>query len=262
MTTQVQQEPVATTWPLAQRIVTGVVRPGGEVMVRRALEGAGFGEGDRVIELAPGLGLTSRALIAANPRSWTGVEPDPFAAAHLRKAVGAPGRDVVEAPVDATGLPAASASVVVSDALLSTLDAPGRASVIAEAVRLLSEGGRLMLHELAPAPDAGPDAIGRLADAGLTPLTEAGWRGEVEAAGLVIVGSLVARLDLAEQKDLMREAGPRGALALTREFALDAGVRTASLKLRQTLERDALALRSVVVVAEVPLILGMRRQRR
>lgn len=262
MTTQVHQEPVAVPWSLARRIVSGVVRPGGEAMVRRAMEGAGVGEGDRIVELAPGLGLTSRALLAARPRTWTGVEPDPLAAGHLRRAFGGAGREVREAPVNATGLPDAEASIVVVDGLLSTLDGPARSAVLGEAARLLRSGGRLVLHELAPAADAAPSAIARIADAGLRALDESGWRAEAERAGLVIVGSLVARLDMPEQKDLMREAGPRGALRLTRELALDATERNPALRVRQVLEGDAIALRSVVVVAEVPLILGLRRPRR
>lgn len=262
MTTQVPQERVAVPWPLARRVVSGVVRPGGEAMVRRALEGAGLGEGDRVVELAPGLGLTSRAILAARPRTWTGVEPDPMAAAHLDRALGAPGRDVVEAPVDATGLPSGEASLVSCDALLATLDDGGRAAVLREAARLLRPGGRVVIHELAPAPGADPEALARLAATGLAIATEDAWRSEVEDAGLVVVGSLVGRLDLPEQRDLMRQLGPRGALRLTRGIALDGAVRTASLRARQALDRDAVALRSVVVVGEVPLVLGMRRQRR
>jgi SAM-dependent methyltransferase len=262
MTTQVQEEREATPWPLAQRIVSGVVRPGGEAMVRRALEGADLGEGDRVVELAPGLGLTSRAIVDAGPRAWTGVEPDPLAAAHLRGALAGAGRTVLEAPVDATGLAGGEASVVVCDALLSTLDARGRAAVLAEAARLLRPGGRVALHELAPAPGADREALRRIADTGLAVLAEDAWRDEVEAAGLVVVGSLVGRMDPPAQRDLMREAGPRRALQLTRALAGDAAVRSSALRARQALERDVLALRSVVVVGEMPLLLGMRRPRR
>ncbi|MGD9571062.1 MAG: class I SAM-dependent methyltransferase [Thermoleophilia bacterium] len=262
MSTQVQEERTAAPWPLPRRVVAGVMRPGGPAMVARALEGAGLGDGDRVVELAPGLGLTAQAIVAAGPRSWTGVEPDPLGAEHLRKALRGAGREVRTDPVDATGLPDGAASIVVTDALLSTLNDAGRAAVIAEAARLLGEGGRLVLHELAPAAGADPAAIARLADAGLEARTEEAWRADVERAGLVTVGSLVGRLDLPEQPDLMKEAGPRGALRITRALATDAGVRTATLATRNALERDVLALRSVVVVAEVPLILGMRRRRR
>jgi SAM-dependent methyltransferase len=262
MSTQVQEQRVAEPWPLARRVVAGFARPGGPAMVRRALEGLGLGEGDRVVELAPGLGLTSRAVLAAGPRTWTAVEPDPLGAEHLRRALGGPGREVLAVPVHATGLPEGEASVVVVDGLLSTLDPAGRAVVLSEAARLLRAGGRVAIHELAPAPGGAGADLDRVRGAGLDPLAEGDWRAAVESAGLVVVGSLTGPLDLPEQRELMREAGPRGALRITRAMALDSGVRAGALRARQALEAAAVGLRSVVVVGEVPLILGMRRPRR
>ena len=61
----------------------------------------------------------------------------------------------------------------------------------------------------------------------------------------------------------MREAGPRLGLRITREMALDGALRSAALRCgKDALPRRAVSLRSLVVVAEVPLILGMRRPRR
>ena len=84
----------------------------------------------------------------------------------------------------------------------------------------------------------------------------------MEAAGLVVIGSLVGAVAMPPQRDLMRRAGPRTALKITRQVALDGPLRTAVNRSRQILERQVLALRSIVVVAEMPLILGMRRPRR
>jgi SAM-dependent methyltransferase len=280
MSTTAETERAAEPWSLARRTVTGLTCPGGRAAVARALQGIGYGEGDRVVELAPGAGLTSVVLLEGDPRSWIGVEPDALAREHLERAVlgeserraitekfgRAPDREgarlVVDAPVDATGLPADSATVVVADGLLCTQEAAGRATVLAEAARLLRAGGRLAVLDLAPAPGASAEALAELAGAGVRPATEAGLRAEVEATGLVPTGSLVGPLDLPAPRDLMRGLGPRMALRLTREGALDAGVRAAATRGRQTLERHALALRSLLVIAEMPLILGMRRPRR
>ena len=60
----------------------------------------------------------------------------------------------------------------------------------------------------------------------------------------------------------MRGGGPEHGLRVTREIALDGGLRSAARSAQQALERRALSLRSALVVAEVPLILGMRRPRR
>lgn len=264
MTTTAHAQQTVPTWPLARRVVSGLVQPGGRVMVDRAIEGAGLDEGSRVVELAPGLGLTSAALVSRGPRIWTGVEPDALAAKSLGRSLGGAGRDVVHAPVEATGLEEGSATVVVADALLSTLAPEGRAAVLAESARLLRAGGRVALLDIAPAEgDPGvATARAELARSGLTLLDVAAWRAALGAAGLVVVGALSGPLDLHSPPALMREAGPRLALGITRTIASDSAVRGPALALREALDRNAVALRSVVVVAEMPLILGMRRPRR
>lgn len=262
MTTTAQGERVAVPWPLARRVVVGLARPGGAAMGARALEGAGLSDADRVVELSPGLGLMSAEILERDPRTWTGVEPDPLAAEHLRRSTSGRGREVVAAPIDATGLDDAAATVVVAEGVLSVLDDAGRAATLAEAARLLRAGGRLALHELTAAPGADGAALAELDGLGIRATGVDEWRACVERAGLVTVGSLVGRLDMPTPRDLMRAAGPRTALRITREAALDAGTRAAATGVRQALERNALALRSVVVVAEMPLVLGMRRLRR
>lgn len=264
MTTTAHPQQTVPTWPLARRVVSGFVQPGGRVMVGRAIEGAGLDDGSRVVELAPGLGLTSSVLISQGPRIWTGVEPDPLAAKTLSKSLGGAGRDVVNAPVEATGLEDGSATVVVADSLLSTLPPEGRAAVLAESARLLRAGGRVAIIDIAPAEgDPGvATARAELAAGGLELLDVAAFRSALEAAGLVVVGSLSGAFDLHSPPALMREAGPRLALKITRTIASDAAVRGPALALREALDRNAVALRSVVVVAEMPLILGMRRPRR
>lgn len=234
MTTTAQAHQTVPTWPLARRVVSGFVQPGGRSMVARAIEGAGLDDGSRVVELAPGLGMTSSLLVSRGPRIWTGVEPDPLAAAALDRSLGGAGRDVVEAPLEATGLEEGSATVVVAEALLGTLPPEGRAAVLAESRRLLRAGGRVAVIEIAPAEGAPGVEVARaaLADAGLTLLGEPALRAELEAAGLVPVGALAGPLRLSAPPVLMREAGPRLALKITRTIASDAAVRGPALALR------------------------------
>ena len=244
----------------------------------RAFDAAGLDDGSRVVELAPGLGLASETVLSRDPRTWTAVEPDPLAAEHLRRSRAArgglpiPGREaptqtrhVVEAPVTATGLEDGSATVVVDrlPALHAARRRRDRRAVLTEAVRLLRTGGRVAVHDLAFAPDADPDARGR-----------PGRRGHPSAGRGRAAGARSRRwawwswarssgaLHLPPVHDVMREAGPRLGLKITRGVALDGGLRTAALAGKQALPRRAVSLRSLVVVGEVPLILGMRRPRR
>lgn len=264
MTTTAQAQQTVSHWPLARRVVSGFVQPGGRAMVARACEGGGLEEGSRVVELAPGLGLTSELLLGRGARTWTGVEPDAMAAGHLRGALRGAGREVVEAPLGATGLEEGAASLVIADALFSTLTEDDRAAVLAEGARLLRAGGRLVILDVTPAAGVTGAGAGRTAleDAGIAMLDVAAWRAALESAGLVVVGSLTGPLDLPAPPALMREAGPRLALRITREVATDAAVRGAAIAGRDALAMHAPVLRSVVAVGEMPLILGMRRPRR
>lgn len=276
MTTGARNGTQVASWPLARRVVTGLAQPGGPAMAARALDAAGLDDGSRVVELAPGLGLASDAILARDPRTWTGVEPDPLAVEHLRKTRVArrglpiPGREaptraraVVQVPVAATGLPDESATVVVADALMSIQpDGQARRAILTEAARLLRAGGRVAIHDLTWADDADPDADDDLAAAGIRPPSAADLRADLESIGLVVIGSLVGTLDLPPAKEVAREAGPRIGLKVTREIALDAGLRQAALAGKEALPRRAVSLRSLVVVGERPLILGLRRPRR
>ena len=102
-------------WLLA-RLGKRVLRPGGQGLTRQLIEHARVAEAD-VVELAPGLGRTAAELCAGHPRSYVGVEKDEDAARLTERAVGTRGR-VVNSDAADTGLPDASADVVIGEALL------------------------------------------------------------------------------------------------------------------------------------------------
>jgi hypothetical protein len=60
----------------------------------------------------------------------------------------------------------------------------------------------------------------------------------------------------------MREAGPRAALRMARAVALDGRLRTIATGAYETLDRQVGRLRGGVLIAEKPLIRGLRRSRR
>ena len=256
---------------LAGIVASGLVEPGGRELSDRLVEGLGVGPGERVVEIAPGFGVTAERVLKARPGSYVGVDPDPVAVARLSERLRGPGRSFREAPVDATGLEDGSASAVIVSGLLTRLPAEGKAAVIAEAARILRSGGRLGLHEVAlaiPADDADPEAAERqlLADIAadgtesLHPLTPAGWRAAV-AERLVPTGMITGPLDVRPMRDLLRGVGLKPALALAKGVLGDAGERAEGAHQRTALELNHRWLGAVVIVAEKPLIFDQLRPR-
>lgn len=262
-------DPVALP-ALALRVAGGLVEPGGDPVARRMVAALDLAPGDRVVELAAGIGTTSARLVAAGIGGLTAVEPDPLATERLRDRVAGPGRTARERPVTETGLPDGSAAAVVVGSGLSVLDRGGKLAVLREAGRLLRTGGRLGLHELVLVPPhEGEDAERAVAEAVaadggplLRPLTAEGWRALAEEAGLVAIGASLGPLRPRPTRELMREAGVRTALALVRELALDQDLRREGERLRGALELNARHLRAVALLAERPLIFGHLRPRR
>lgn len=254
----------AEAWPLGRRLAAGLPLPGGPGLADQAVTALEIDPADRVVEPAPGLGLLSRRLLAAGPGTWTGVEPDPLARVRLERELGGPGRRLVDGRPDATGLDDGAATVVAADALLCTMAPEARAGVLAEIARLLRSGGRVALCEPALPAGAAPDPelAALLGEAGLHLVDAGGWRSELGEAGLVVTGSLDRPLRPSAPRALMREAGPRTVLGAVRGLARDRSAAAAARAAARALDEFAPSLRAVAVVAERPLILGMRRPRR
>jgi len=132
-------ESVQGHWLLA-RLGKRVLRPGGVELTRTLLGHAGLTDVD-VVELAPGLGRTATEIVAREPRSYRGVDRDPEAVHAVQPIVAAFG-DVRTADAVATGLPDASAEVVVGEAMLTMHGDKAKTAIVSEAVRLLRPDGR------------------------------------------------------------------------------------------------------------------------
>src|SRR3546814_18323251 len=91
-------------WLLA-RLGKRVLRPGGAEITDQLLAATAVGSSDDVVEVAPGLGATTRRILAAGPASSTGVASDPAAANHVATLLDGPNRRVVHTRPTATGMP-------------------------------------------------------------------------------------------------------------------------------------------------------------
>lgn len=210
-------------WLLAQ-MGKRVLRPGGVELTRSMLRSLDIQSNDLVVEFAPGLGLTAQEALATCPLSYIGIERDEAAAQQVRKYLNGFGRECLVGRAEATGLPRDSATVVFGEAMLTMQPASHKASIVAEAGRLLHAGGRYGIHELCLQPDdLGEEKKNEIMEVlseairvGARPLTPSEWKHVLEQQGFEIESVITAPMHLLEPRRFVRDEG----LARTFKFLL------------------------------------------
>ncbi len=246
-------------WLLA-RLGKRVLRPGGIDLTRRMLAAAALAPGERVVELGPGVGRTAELLLARHPSSYYGVDPNPEGrdqvAAILDKH---PGAEYVVADAAATGLPAASADLVVGEAMLTIQSDEHKREIVAEAVRLLAPGGRYAIHELALRGDRSPaeleaarKELSRTIRVGARPLPLEAWKDLLTDAGLVVEWTGTAPMHLLEPGRLVQDEGLLGAARFWRNVGRTPGARDRVRAMRQAFQLQGELLSAVGMVARRP----------
>jgi SAM-dependent methyltransferase len=244
-------------WLLA-RLGKRVLRPGGQGLTRQLIEHARVADAD-VVELAPGLGRTAAELCAGHPRSYVGVEKDEDAARLTERAVGTRGR-VVNSDAADTGLPDASADVVIGEAMLTMQSDAGKQRIVAETVRVLRPGGRYAVHELGLQPDS-LDAdfktalrkdLARVIKVNARPLTAAEWKELFEGAGMRVEWTAVAPMALLQMRRNLADEGVGGTLRIIVNLLRDPDARRRVLAMRSLFRRHQSVLRGFALVAVKP----------
>lgn len=242
-------------WLLA-RMGKRVLRPGGLELTRQLLESLAIGPHDHVVELAPGLGTTTRLVLARNPASYVAVERDVAAARATARLLRGSDRCQQGHAAD-TQLPASSASVVFGEAMLSMQSTSQKEAIVSEAHRVLGRGGAYGIHELALTPDGLGDgekgaierALSEAIHVGARPLTVAEWRGALERQGFVVTRAVTAPMHLLEPRRIVADEGWLGALRLASNVARTPAARRRILAMRAVFRRYADNLCAVMMVA-------------
>jgi SAM-dependent methyltransferase len=247
-------EQVQGHWLLA-RLGKKVLRPGGVGLTRRMLDRADV-RGRDVVELAPGLGRTAQEILDRGPARYIGVDRDPDAAAGVLDVVG--GRGTVKvADASATGLPDASADVVVGEAMLTMQGDKAKKAIVAEAARVLRPGGRYAIHELGLTPEGiGDDvktevrhALARSIKVNARPQTAGEWKAVVEEHGLVVEWVDTAPMALLQSRRLVSDEGLAGALRFGKNLLVQGDARRRVLDMRRVFQEHRESLIAVALVA-------------
>lgn len=246
-------------WLLA-RLGKRVLRPGGIGLTRRLLSAAAPAPGERVVELGPGVGRTAELLLASRPSSYRAVDPNPEGRDQVATILDKhPGAEYVVADAAATGLPDASADLVVGEAMLTIQSDEHKRAVVAEAVRVLAPGGRYAIHELALRGDRSAEeldavrrTISRTIKVGARPLPLGDWRKLLTEAGLEVEWTGTAPMHLLEPRRLIEDEGLLGAARFWRAVRRTPGARDRVRAMRQSFRLQGELLTAVGVVARKP----------
>jgi len=242
-------------WVLA-RAGKRVLRPGGIELTRKMLNALAIGSGDDVVEFAPGMGATAGMVLERHPRSYCAVERDAAAASLMRRRFN--GVTIVQQRAEDSGLPDACANVVYSEALLSMQTPQQKRRIIAEACRLLSEGGRCGIQELCLLPDHISEkvrqeiqaAMSREIHVGVQPLCYSEWARLFEENGLKVKWSDSAPMHLLEPRRLLRDEGIGGGLRMAFNVATNPSLGGRILAMRRLFRKYQEHLGAIAIVAE------------
>ncbi|MEU5994908.1 class I SAM-dependent methyltransferase [Spirillospora sp. NPDC047418] len=251
-------EQVQGHWLLA-RLGKKVLRPGGIALTRRMLDQADI-RGCDVVELAPGLGRTAQEILERDPARYVGVDRDPDAAAGVQDVIGARGT-VEVADASATGLPDASADVVVGEAMLTMQGDKAKHAIVAEAARVLRPGGRYAIHELGLTPEGIGDevktqvrqALARSIKVNARPQTPREWTAVLQEHGLVVEWVETAPMALLQSRRLVSDEGLVGALRFGKNLLMQADARRRVLDMRQVFQQHRKSLIAVALIARKSL---------
>ncbi len=242
-------------WLLA-RLGKRILRPGGLELTRRLVQALRIGPSDEVVEFAPGLGATAKLTLSHHPLRYTAVERDSAAAERVRHLLTGPDQHCEVGFAEESGLPAASATVVYGEAMLSMQLPATKDRIVAEAARLLQPGGRYGIHELCLVPDDLDEAVARVISrdlsehihVGVRPLGVAGWRDLLERHGFEITAEALAPMHLLEPGRILRDEGWWGAARFLVNLLRSPAARRRVREMRQVFRRHHEHLAAIMLV--------------
>lgn len=251
-------------WMLA-RLGKKVMRPGGLTPSLHMLDALKIGQDDDVVDLWPGLGVTTERTLAAHPRSYTAIERGAAEAGRVQKVLTRPGltstrhRSIV-APVHQTGLDSGSASVVYGEALLTLEPAKRKIATVAEAARLLRPGGRYGIHELLLTPNSLSESAKDEIETTLTkvlhvlarPLTIDEWRRQLEDGGFEVEYEETGPMLLLDIPTFLSDEGLWGSTAFTARCLAHPSVLPRIADMWTTFHRYRDNIGAVVMTARLP----------
>ena len=255
MTAQLDYEKMPGHWLLASLGKT-VLRPGGLQLTTTMLDQLNIQPTDKVVEFAPGLGVTAKMTLTKGP-SYTAIEQNEDAAKKVRTYLNGENQQCLIGTAENTGLPDNHATIVYGEAMLTMQSPKQKTQIIREAKRILKVGGKYAIHEMSLTPAVLEEGIREnirkdLVDAirvNALPLLEQEWKEVLEKEGFEIEFVQSVPMHLLHPKRLIQDEGIFGVMKIVKNIATNAKARKRVLKMRGTFMKYEPYLRGVCLVA-------------
>lgn len=236
-----------------------VLRPGGLQMTRQMLADLNISKHDEVVEFAPGLGLTAQITLQNNPLQYTAIEQNEAAAKVVRSYLQGNNRQVLIANAEQVPLPAASATVVYGEAMLTMQTTAQKSRIIAEAKRLLKPGGKYAIHEMSLTPVDIDDMtkkeirqdLAKAIRVNASPLTAEEWQQLLIHHGFKIISVHNAPMHLLHIRRLIQDEGWRGVLKIAGNVIMNKQARQRVLTMRKQFVKHADHIQGISIVAQL-----------
>ncbi len=244
-------------WVLA-KMGKRVLRPGGRELTEKMIAKLNIGNSDKVVEFAPGLGITAQITLAKNPQTYTGVELNEDAAAQLRQSIHGEGREIRIGNASDSGLESDSYDKVYGEAMLTMQSAKRKQAIVQEAHRLLKTGGLYGIHELGLKPDDVDESVKKSINQALAsvikvdarPLTESEWCEVLESQGFKVLAVETNPMHLLEPKRVLQDEGLFRTLKILFNVLTHPKARKRIMTMRRTFRVHRQHLQAVAIVAE------------
>ncbi len=242
-------------WVLA-RLDKRILRPGGLALTRKMMQALNIGPTDKVVEFAPGLGVTAKMALEKKPARYTAIEREPVAAEQVRQYLNDKTQTCITASAQKTGLADQCATVVYGEAMLSMQPDGQKFEIMREAARLLPAGGQYAIHELSlvkvtpELQESIHEALCRTLHVGATPLTQEQWVYLLAQAGFKVTQIFTAPMALLEPVRIMRDEGLLQSLRFFFNLALHPEAYCRIAQMRAIFQKYKNHLSAIVIIAE------------
>lgn len=235
-----------------------VLRPGGIGITKKMIQNLHITKHDRVVEFAPGLGITARLSLENSPLFYTGIEQDPEAARRVSVYLNGDNQKCIVASAEETGLENQSATIVYCEAMLTMQPTKMKNKIINEAHRILASGGKYGIHEMCLLPDDISEDLKNQIQKDLStvirvnarPLTISEWKDIIEQNGFTIEKTETAPMHLLNVQRLIDDEGLKGTLMLGLNLMTTPKARTRILEMKKIFDKYSDYLGAVSIVAQ------------